>query len=233
MTAHARSEAKIPKTKVLIVDDHPIVRYGMAEMIRQESDLEVCGQAATSLEAMKALDAADVAIVDISLGTGNGIELIKEIHERRPETAILVISIHDESLYAERCLRAGAKGYVMKEEATETLVRAIRKVRGGEIFVSDKTAMRLLQKFAEGGRGVTPSPLGVLSDRELQVFLLIGGGTGTRQIAEQLQLSVKTVEAHRAHIKEKLGLKNSTELVRHAVRWAEMEVRSEPKKSPE
>jgi DNA-binding NarL/FixJ family response regulator len=213
------------KTRVLLVDDHPILRKGLAQLINQEADMMVCGEAE---DAAKAFDAVatlqpDVAVVDISLKVGNGIELIKNVKARFPELPMLVLSMHDEGLYAERALRAGSLGYIMKEEATEHVLTAIRKVLTGEIFLSDRMKSRMLQQLA-GGRGkVVMSPIEHLTDRELEVFRLIGEGRSTRQIAAELHLSVRTVEAYREYIKAKLGLKNSTELIQHAFHWVHHE----------
>lgn len=209
------------KHRVLLIDDHPILRRGLAQLINQEADLMVCGEAD---EAPKAFDAVatmkpDVALVDISLKGGNGLELIKNIKARFPELPLLVLSMHDESLYAERALRAGSLGYVMKEVAIENVITAIRRVLAGEIFLSDKMKARLLNQYVSG-RGKKPgSPIETLTDRELEVFRLIGEGRGTRQIAGDLHLSVRTVEAYREYIKDKLNLKNGTELVQHAFQW--------------
>lgn len=214
---------KKTKSRILLVDDHPIVRQGLTEMINQETDVTVCGVAD---DLHKALDAIatlkpDLVIVDISLKGSNGIELLKNIKVRYPKMRVLMLSMHDESLYAVRALRAGAAGYIMKQEATEKVLTAIRQVLNGEVYLSERMEKRMMQQLV-GGRAVrTGSPIEDLSDRELEVFGLIGQGHGTRQIAEQLHLSIKTIESHRAHIKEKLGLKNATELVQHAIQWRE------------
>lgn len=209
---------KKAKYRVMLVDDHPILRQGLAQLINQEKDLMVCGQFE---EASKALDAVesltpDAAIVDISLKGASGIELLKNIKVRFPALLVLVLSMHDESLYAERALRAGASGYIMKQEATEQVLVALRKVLNGEIYLSETMSSKLMHQLV-GGKPTAGSLLERLSDRELEIFGLIGQGRGTRQIAEQLHLSVKTVESHRAHIKEKLNLKNATELVHRAI----------------
>lgn len=209
------------KHRVLLIDDHPILRRGLAQLINQEADLMVCGEAD---EAPKAFDAVatmkpDVALVDISLKGGNGLELIKNIKARFPELPLLVLSMHDESLYAERALRAGSLGYVMKEVAIENVITAIRRVLAGEIFLSDKMKARLLNQYVSGRGRKSGSPIETLTDRELEVFRLIGEGRGTRQIAGDLHLSVRTVEAYREYIKDKLNLKNGTELVQHAFQW--------------
>ena len=214
------------KARVLLVDDHPILRKGLAQMINMEQDLMVCGEAEEAGKAFELVGTLqpDVAVVDISLKTGNGIELVKNVKARYPELPILVLSMHDESLYAERALRAGSLGYIMKEEATEQVLVAIRRVLKGEIFLSEKMKSRMLQQLTTGGRNkVVVSPIENLTDRELEVFRLIGEGRSTRQIAGELHLSVRTVEAYREYIKSKLNLRNATELVQHAFHWVHHE----------
>lgn len=214
-----------PKARVLLIDDHPILRRGLAQLINQEADLVVCGEVEEAPKAFTAVSTLnpDVAVIDISLKSGNGIELTKNIKARYPELPILVLSMHDECLYAERALRAGSLGYIMKEEAIEQVLVAIRRVLTGEIFLSDKMQAKMLQKLANGRTKVAASPIEHLTDRELEVFRLIGEGHSTRQIAEELHLSVRTVEAYREYIKDKLSLKNSTELVQHAFHWVHHE----------
>ena len=205
---------------VLLIDDHPIVRYGFMQLLAPESDIKVCGEAVDAASAMEALDAEpDVVVLDLSLGATNGLDLIRDIKGRLPQTAVLVVSMHDELLYAERSLRAGASGYVMKHEATDAIVRAIRTVSSGDIFVSETVSRRLLRRVV--GAAPTNSPLDELTDRELHVFALLGRGLGTRAIAEEMHISVKTVESYRARLKEKMKLASGTELVRFAVRWGE------------
>jgi DNA-binding NarL/FixJ family response regulator len=221
MVAKNQPVNRKPKTKVLLVDDHPILRQGLGRLINAEAELTVCGEAE---DAAKAFDlvgtlSPDVAVIDISLKNSNGIELIKNIKARYPALPILVLSMHDESLYAERALRAGALGYIMKEEASEQVLVGIRKVLAGEIFLSERMKSRMLQQMASGRAKVVASPIELLTDRELEVFRLIGEGRSTRQIAGQLHLSVRTVEAYREYIKAKLNLKNSTELIQHAFHW--------------
>jgi DNA-binding NarL/FixJ family response regulator len=214
------------KARVLLVDDHPILRKGLAQMINMEQDLTVCCEAEEAGKAFELVGTLipDVAVVDISLKTGNGIELVKNIKARYPELPVLVLSMHDESLYAERALRAGSLGYIMKEEATEQVLVAIRRVLKGEIFLSEKMKSRMLQQLTTGGRNkVVVSPIENLTDRELEVFRLIGEGRSTRQIAGELHLSVRTVEAYREYIKSKLNLRNATELVQHAFHWVHHE----------
>ncbi len=216
-----RSETSESKTKIVIVDDHPIVRQGLAELINHEDDLVVCGQAEEAPEAMGVIKAIkpDMVIVDILLKETSGMELIKDIKARYPNLAILALSMHDESLYAERALRAGAKGYIMKAEATEKVIGAIRKILGGDIYLSEPMAAKLIHKLVGGRTEVGASAIDRLSDRELEVFRLIGQGYGTRQIAEKLHLSVKTIETYRVHIKEKLNLSDAAELLQYAIQW--------------
>ena len=211
--------------KILIVDDHPLMRKGLALALNAEIDLTVCGQVANAEEALGALEELDpdLAIVDILLPGMSGLELIKHMQALRPEIRTLVVSRHDEALYAERAIRAGARGYVMKLEAGERIVKAVRRVLGGGIYVSEEINERLLLGLAAGRQELAQSPLEVLSDRELEVFELTGRGLGTREIAERLHLSVKTVESYRARIKDKLSLKTAAELMQHAVQWVEGE----------
>jgi len=218
--------AKKNPTRVLIVDDHPLLRRGIAQLINHQSDMMVCGEAENAHKALEAIATTkcDVAIIDISLGGSSGIELLKNIKVRYPKLLVLILSMHDESVYAQRALRAGAAGYIMKQEATDRVLTAIRRVLSGEVYLSEKLGARMLSQLI-GGRGTKlgGTPTEELSDRELEVFGLIGQGHGTRPIAEKLHLSVKTIESHRAHIKEKLNLKNATELVHHAIQWAQSE----------
>lgn len=210
---------------VLLVDDHPIVRQGIRSLLEHEADLRVSAEAESAAAALTALDNAkcDVAVIDISLVGADGLELTKSIRARDRNLPILIMSMHDESLYAERVLRAGANGYIMKEEVSDKIVEAIRLVLAGEIYVSDEVRQRILLGIRSGGAETEAAPVERLSDRELEVFRLIGQGSGTRHIADQLHLSVKTIETYRAHIKEKLNLENATELVRYAVQWVEQE----------
>jgi DNA-binding NarL/FixJ family response regulator len=210
----------LPTLRVFLVDDHPIVRFGLARLLAAEADLLVCGEAVDARTALDGLATKpDVVVVDISLGATSGIDLIRELKERLPHVHVLVVSMHDEMLYAERALRAGAAGYVMKHEATDKMVRAIRAVAAGGMFVSEHVSTRIVQRAT---RGAAPgSPLDTLTDRELHVLQLLGHGLGTRAIAEQLHVSIKTVESYRARLKDKMKLSSGTELVRFAVRWAE------------
>lgn len=212
-------------TRIVVVDDHPLLRKGLVLSLEAETDLTVCGQASNAEDALSVVEAEnpDLVLVDISLPGMSGLELIKQIHAIRPTMKTLVVSRHDESLYAERAIRAGAKGYVMKLEASDVMVKAVRRVMNGGIYVSEEINERLLLGMASGHETLAQSPLEVLSDRELEVFELTGRGYGTRDIAERLHLSVKTVESYRARIKTKLNLNSAAELMQHAVQWVEGE----------
>lgn len=209
--------------KIILIDDHPIMRHGLAQLIGMEPGLKVVGQAGSCAEGLEAIrkHAPDLAVVDLTLPDRHGLELIKDIQAMFPETKTIVLSMHEENLYAERALRAGARGYVMKEMAAETLVTAIKKVFGGGMYVSEAMASRLMEQ-ATGQRGKAGSAgIEQLTDRELEVLELIGQGKASKLIAETLSISGRTVEAHRAHIKDKLGLPDGPALVRYAVQWAE------------
>jgi DNA-binding NarL/FixJ family response regulator len=207
--------------RILIVDDHPMMREGLRTLISRERDLTVCGEAETAGQALDAVAnlKPDLVLVDITLPGRNGIELIKDICALQHALLILVISMHDESLYAERVLRAGARGYIMKQESGPTMMQAIRQVLAGRIYLSEKMSARILENVA--GKRAKASPIERLSDREFEVFQLIGRGKSTVQIAEELHLSTKTIEFHRAHVKEKLDLRTMPELISFASRWAE------------
>lgn len=207
--------------RVLIVDDHPIVRRGLADLIAREPDLEVCGEASDAAEALSQLDTArpDVAVIDMSLRGGHGLELIGQIKAKDERVKMLVSSMHDELLFAERSLRAGAMGYIPKQEPTENLIEAIREVVRGGVYLTPRMSNRLLHHVV-GGKPLDENPITGLSNRELEVFEMIGQGLTTQQIAQRLHLSAKTVETHREKIKGKLNLKNSSELSRRAVQWA-------------
>jgi DNA-binding NarL/FixJ family response regulator len=211
--------------RIVVVDDHPLMRKGLVMSLEAESDITVCGQASNAEDGIGTVEAQnpDLVIADISLPGMSGLELIKQIHAIRPGMKTLVVSRHDEALYAERAIRAGAKGYVMKLEAPDVMVKAVRRVMNGGIYVSDEINERLLLGMASGHEMLAQSPLEVLSDRELEVFELTGRGYGTRDIAERLHLSVKTVESYRARIKTKLNLNSAAELMQHAVQWVEGE----------
>lgn len=208
--------------RIFIVDDHPIVRQGLCAMINQEADLEICGEADGYHQALERIPESkpDLAIIDLTLEDIGGLELIKQVHARHPEVPVLVLSMHDEILYAERALRAGSRGYIMKQRGSDKLIVAIRTVLRGELYVSETMSSRMLGKYL--GQSNTPdsSPVSRLSDRELEIFQLLGNGLGTRDIAGRLSISIKTVESHRENIKTKLRLRNASELVHHATQWA-------------
>ena len=206
---------------VFIVDDHPIVRQGLVQLIDQEDDLAVCGEAADVREARAALPQVqpDVVILDLSLRDSDGLELIKDIRSKYRQLPVLVLSMHDESIYAERLLSAGANGYIMKQAAADQLLTAVRRVLAGGIYVSEHVGASMIERFAVSGRKQNANPIDRLSNRELQVLNLIGRGKTTREIAEALNLSVKTVESHRQRIKKKLNLQSSPQLVQFAVNW--------------
>ena len=209
------------RARVLIVDDHPVVRYGLLQLLSSEPDFEVCGEAASAQEALALVNQRkpDIAVVDISLQGTNGIELIKQIHAVHPEARILVSSMHDETLFAERALRAGASGYINKQMAMPEMVGAIRRVLSGKVYLSTSMTERMVERAARPDTDTSRSVMQRLSDRELEVFSLLGDGLSTREVAQRLNLSVKTIETHRAQIKRKLGLRNSTELIQRAVEW--------------
>ena len=219
-------DAQNQKRRIFLVDDHPLVREWLTNLINQQPDMAVCGDAATASEAMLKLPTAQaqVAVIDISLKDSSGIELITQLRKPCPELLILVFSMHDESLYAERALRAGAKGYIMKREATRKVVDAIRHVLDGKFYVSEVIAQVITTQFVQGKTLATHSPVDQLTDRELAVFDMLGQGLATRQIADRLGVSIKTVQAHCARIKEKLNLSSASELVRDAIRYHESQV---------
>jgi DNA-binding NarL/FixJ family response regulator len=209
------------KRTVFIVDDHPIIRQGLALLINREPDLTVCGDAEEAASALRLIEELkpDLVVVDISLSGPDGLDLLKSIRARDANLPVLILSMMDELLYAERGLRAGANGYIMKQQATEQVLVAIRRILGGEIYLSERMANKMLHLFVGGSPTQQSSPVADLTDRELEVFRLIGEGHGTRQIADQLHLSIKTVESYQAHIKDKLLLKNGRELVQRAIQW--------------
>jgi DNA-binding NarL/FixJ family response regulator len=212
-----------PKVKIYLVDDHPLVREWLTNLILQQPDLIVCGEAEDAPHALQEISATkpDVAIVDITLKHGSGIELIKNLKAMFPGVAVIVLSMHDERLYAERALRAGARGYIMKRETAKKVITAIRQVLAGKIYMSETLAAVFAEKFVDGRLPAGGSLVEQLSDRELEAFQLLGKGYETRQVAEMMNVSMKTVQAHCAHIKEKLKLTNAAELLREAVRWQE------------
>ena len=219
MLSKTPPEAHSRKSKVFLVDDHPIVRQGLALLINREPDMIVCGEADSAPSALQSIPGAspDVVVVDISLDGPDGLDLLKSIRLKDPVLPVLILSMHDESSYAERSLRAGANGYIMKQEATEKVLIAIRRILQGKVYLSERLTNRMLEQYVYGATSSKNDPLSKLSDRELEVFRLIGAGHGTRQIADELHVSIKTVESYQAHIKEKLGLRNARELVQHAI----------------
>jgi DNA-binding NarL/FixJ family response regulator len=215
----AAAKTEIAKKRILLVDDHPIFRHGLEDLLKSQEDLTICGHADSApaaLEGMRNLR-PDLAIVDVSINGADGIELVKQMKAEMPHLAILVLSMHDESLYALRALKAGALGYVMKAEAVSHVVNAVRRVLEGRIFVSPQFGEKLIFKAVHGSD--SGSPVDRLSDRELEVLMMLGRGHNTKSIAKELNLSVKTIETHRAHIKEKLGFADASEMVRFAIDW--------------
>lgn len=222
--AEARSNSPV-RSRIFIVDDHAMFREGLRQLIDNEPDLTVCGDAADSAQAQRGIRELkpDLVIVDISLSGASGIDLIKAIKNDYEDLPILVVSMHDESLYAERALRAGAMGYVMKEEPAKTVKTAIRKVLGGDMHLSEKMASSVISRFMRGPGEHPVSPIELLSDRELEVFRMLGRGNGTRQIAEEMGVAVATINSFRNRIKEKLHLKTATEVMLHAIQWVQRE----------
>ncbi len=212
-----------PRKKILIVDDHPFMRAGLAQLIDKQPDLQVCGEAGEPGEALRKLETTpvDLVLTDITMPGRSGIEFIKDVQAIHPRLPMLVVSMHDEGLYAERVLRAGARGYIMKEAGGENLLFAIRQVLAGQAYVSPSVSAKILDNMSAPRPRGSSSPIEKLSDREFEIFQLVGHGKSTKDIAQQLGLSPKTVDVHRANIKEKLGLRDATALVRHAVRWVE------------
>jgi DNA-binding NarL/FixJ family response regulator len=213
------------KSKVIIVDDHPIFRMGMAELLNQEKDFVVCGLAEDIGSARKVIQehAPDLAIVDITLAGDNGLDLVKELSSQKKLFPILVLSMHDEQVWAERAIRAGARGYIMKKEASENVISALRNIRAGKIHVSAKVMDRLLDRLQMKSEIPTSSAVDLLTDRELEVFRLLGTGLSTREIADRMKLGVKTIGTYRDRVKQKLGIKTAPELIRRAVLWTEQE----------
>jgi DNA-binding NarL/FixJ family response regulator len=209
------------KKTVLVVDDHPLMRQGLALLINQQQDMQVCGEAEEAQAAMQAIAQLqpDIMILDISLKGPDGIELLKNIRATEPDLPVLVLSMHDEAIYAERALRARANGYIMKQEATEKVLVAVRRILSGEVYLSERMSNKMLQQYIGGTPNMIQSRIASLSDRELEVFRRIGEGRATREIAEELHLSVKTVETYQAHIKDKLALRSGRELIQHAIQW--------------
>ena len=218
----SKQHSKTLKRRVMVVDDHPIVRQGLTQLINQEKDIEVCCEAESLPDALETVGACnpDIAIVDIALGQSNGVRLIELMSQQHPNIPVLALSMHDESLYAERCLKAGAKGYIMKKEAPENVIVALKKILKGEIYISDVLSSKLLHKFIVKDHGDDRSPIDRLSNRELEVYEYIGKGLKTREIAERLNLSIKTIETYIDHIKKKLKFRDSRDLLMHAVQWS-------------
>jgi DNA-binding NarL/FixJ family response regulator len=225
MAQPKQREIKSNKTRILLVDDHAIVRFGMAQIINRQNDMTVCGEEENASRALDAITALkpDLVIADISLKDSSGLELMRNIKAQYPRLPVLVVSAHDESVYAEVAFRAGALGYLMKEEAIEKVSTAIRRVLSGAVYVSDALAARMLQQQIRGKTDVNESPVKSLSDRELEVFQLIGQWKKTREIAAELHLSIKTIEYYREQIKRKLGLQSAAELTQHATSWVQRE----------
>ncbi len=211
------------KITIFIVDDHPLVRDWLSTLLREQQDFEVCGSAEDPAGALTAIAASppDIAIVDLSLKNGSGLDLIKDLHEKHPEVQVIVLSMHEEIFFAERSLRAGARAYVTKRESTAHIVEAIREVRAGRVYANAQIMARLTERMVGRTGDASLAPGEALSDRELDVYRMLGSGKGTREISEDLKISIKTVQAYCARIKEKLSLESGTELVRHAVRWVE------------
>jgi DNA-binding NarL/FixJ family response regulator len=209
------------KRRVLIVDDHPIVRQGLRRVMENEDDLVVCGEAESARDARTAIKELhpDVVIADISLKQGDGIELVRDVRAHYPTLPILVLSMHDETIYAERMLSAGANGYIMKQAASDQFLASVRRVLDGGIYVSEAVGTNMIQKFAAGGAYISANPIDRLSNRELQILHMIGKGMSTRETAQSLNLSIKTIESHRQRIKRKLNLATGTQLVQYAVNW--------------
>lgn len=224
MPARGKLGSRAKRVRILLVDDHPMVRQGIIRVLGREEDFQVCGEAGTAAEAHELARTVQpaVAVVDLALPDADGIELIKDLHARHPDLVILVLSMRDEELYAERALRAGARGYVMKGKRPRQLVEAIRTALDGGVYLSETMAARLMRRLVDAdAQGAEGSPVDSLSDRELQVFTLIGEGMGPTRIAEKLHLSVKTIETYRAHIKRKLNLPDAAALRKCAIQWAQ------------
>lgn len=220
MPKDKQTHAEPTKKRVLIVDDHPIFRAGLTGLVNLEKDLMVCGEAHDAAQAMQAVEKwnPDLVLLDMSLPGKSGLELLKDIHALAPKTPLLVISMHDETLYAERVIRAGGRGYIMKQEGPEKIVQAIRRVISGGIAVSENISLQILDALSGAKKG-SASSVSTLTDREFEVYRLLGQGKEPHEIARTLHLSIKTVDTHRAHIRQKLGLRNATELIHHATRW--------------
>ncbi len=225
MKTRTRQRSGKARRKLLILDDHPITRYGLTQLINAEPDLLVCGEAETAQAALAAIKSAppDLVLADITMPGRSGLEFIKDLQAQNPKIPVLVMSMHDEGIYAERVLRSGARGYIMKNQGGEKLLEAIREVLQGRVYVSRDISAALLEALGRHGAGVGAATPAGLSDREFEVFQLIGEGLSTRQIGQRLSLSMKTVETHRQAIKRKLKLRTAPELIQQAVRWAAAE----------
>ena len=226
----ASAPSAAPRRRLLVVDDHPFMRAGLAQLINQQADHEVCAEAGNVADALRAVARLrpDLVLSDLTMADRGGLEFIKDLQANEAGPPVLVVSMHDEAIYAERVLRAGARGYIMKEAGGESLLAAIRQVLRGEVYVSPKLAAGLVENLSGRQPRGSSSPIKQLTDREFEVFSLIGQGKGTQDIATQLHLSPKTVDVHRGNIKAKLGLKDATALVRYAVRWVETQGRETP-----
>jgi DNA-binding NarL/FixJ family response regulator len=218
---HSPSKTVARKSRVFIVDDHPLVREGLTNLINGQDDLIVCGEAKDSAQAINGIGKArpNVALIDISLENESGLELVKQLKTQFPQVALIILSMHDEALYAERALRAGAQGYVMKHETSKSVLASIRQVLGGGVYVSERIVKRMALKLTSSRKPIISSPVERLSDRELEIFRLLGQGRTTSQIAADLNLSLKTVQAYCARAKEKFGVASLTELLHAAIRW--------------
>jgi DNA-binding NarL/FixJ family response regulator len=225
----ARDSMRAGKVRIFIVEDHPLFREGIAQLINNEDDLEGCGHAASGPEASKMIEqtSPDLIIVDITLKESCGIELTKEINKKYPEMPVLVLSMHDEVIFADRVLKAGARGYITKQESTDNVIRAIRRVLGGKMFISDDMMDHFLNRYMSGGKDINVSPVETLSEREFEVFNLIGRGLPNKKIAEMLCVSSRTISTYRERIKEKLNLKNNAELNRYVLYWSQTNGKNE------
>ncbi len=215
-------QKNLQNVNIMIVDDHPLIRRGLRNILESEKDFVVCSEASNASDAIRIINDSKprIVIVDISLeGTTNGIELVKAIKERYPDTAMLVLSMHEESIYAERAIRAGAFGYVMKKEADDNIVNAIRTIIAGDLYLSNSLSKNIVQKLLHGINGDEREPENILTDRELEIFIMIGNGISTREISSRLNLSINTVETHRRHIRKKMQFDGLSELMKYAVRW--------------
>jgi DNA-binding NarL/FixJ family response regulator len=216
-----KEDRETRKRTIYLVDDHPVIRKGLAELINQRQDLAVCGAASTPEEALQQVPRLkpDLVVVDLALQDSSGLDLLRILNTRHPDLPVMILSMHDEGLYAKRALRAGAKGYIMKREAIDELIAAIHQVLAGRIYLSPKMSDRMLRHLAQDEKAACDSPVDVLSDRELEVFELLGAGHGAKEIARRLHLSVSTIETYQGRLKEKLQLRDATELFQHALEW--------------